>query len=304
MAGRFAPSPTGDLHLGNLRTAALAWLSARSQGLGFIVRMEDLDRHQSSRDHELRQLRDLAAIGLDWDGPVVRQSERFDLYEQAITELADRDLVYECYCSRREIREEIAAASQAPHGPPGSYPGTCRNLTERQRARRRAEGRPPALRLRSDGRTIEFVDRVVGPVRGLVDDVVLRRNDGVAAYNLAVVIDDADQGVTEVVRGDDLVSSTPRQIWLQELLGLPQPQYAHVPLVVDAAGERLAKRAGMTVTLQDLGASGVSVSETIRWISRSVDGETTTLRELVSLFEITAIDPDPCPAPPWAVRGG
>jgi glutamyl-tRNA synthetase len=302
MAGRFAPSPTGDLHLGNLRTAALAWLSARSQGLEFIVRMEDLDRHQSSRDHELGQLRDLAAIGVDWDGPVVRQSERFDLYEQAITELSDRGLVYECYCTRREIQQEIAAASQAPHGPPGSYPGTCRDLTAGQRARRRAEGRPPALRLRSDGRTIEFVDRVVGPVRGVVDDVVLRRNDGVPAYNLAVVVDDADQEVTEVVRGDDLVSSTPRQIRLQELLGLPRPQYAHVPLVVDAAGERLAKRAGMAVTLHDLGANGVNIAETIRWISASVGTETTTLRELASRFDIATVDPIPSPAPSWAVR--
>jgi glutamyl-tRNA synthetase len=302
MAGRFAPSPTGDLHLGNLRTAALAWLSARSQGLEFIVRMEDLDRHQSSRDHESGQLRDLAAIGLDWDGPVVRQSERFDLYEQAITELSGLGLVYECYCSRREIREEIAASSQAPHGPPGSYPGTCRDLSAQQRARRRAEGRPPALRLRSDGRTIEFVDRVVGPVRGLVDDVVLRRNDGVPAYNLAVVVDDADQAVTEVVRGDDLVWSTPRQIWLQELLGLPRPRYAHVPLVVDRDGERLAKRAGMAVTLQDLDASGVNVTETIRWISGSLGDETTTLRDLASRFDIATIAPDPSPAPPWAAR--
>jgi len=302
MAGRFAPSPTGDLHLGNLRTAALAWLSARSQGLGFVVRMEDLDRHQSSRDHELGQLRDLAAIGLDWDGPVVRQSERFDLYEEAISELAGRGLVYECYCTRREIREEIAAASQAPHGPPGSYPGTCRDLSAHQRARRRAEGRPPALRLRSDGREIEFVDRVVGPVRGVVDDVVLRRNDGVPAYNLAVVVDDADQAVTEVVRGDDLVSSTPRQIRLQELLGLPRPRYAHVPLVVDAGGERLAKRAGMAVTLQDLDASGVGVAETIRWISSSIGDETTTLRELATRFDIATIDPDPRPAPPWAAH--
>ena len=302
MAGRFAPSPTGDLHLGNLRTAALAWLSARSQGLEFIVRMEDLDRRQSSRDHELGQLRDLAAIGLDWDGPVIRQSERFDLYEQAIAELSGLGLVYECYCSRREIREEIAAASQAPHGPPGSYPGTCRDLSASQRARRWAAGRPPALRLRSDGRTIEFVDRVLGPVQGVVDDVVLRRNDGVPAYNLAVVIDDADQAVTEVVRGGDLVSSTPRQIRLQELLGLPRPQYAHVPLVVDADGERLAKRAGMAVTLYDLDASGVDVAETIRWITGSVGNATTTLRELATLFDVTAIDPDPCPVPPWAAR--
>ena len=219
VAGRFAPSPTGDLHLGNLRTAVVAWLAARSRGDDFIVRMEDLDRHQSSIDIEGSQLRDLGALGIDWDGAVIRQSERFDRYEAAIAELADRGVVYECFCSRREIRGEIEAASQAPHGPPGSYPGTCRDLTAGERADRHASGRPPALRLRTDGQVIEFHDRLHGIVSGLVDDVVLRRNDGVPAYNLAVVVDDEAQAVTEVVRGDDLLASTARQIHLQELLG-------------------------------------------------------------------------------------
>ena len=304
MAGRFAPSPTGDLHLGNLRTAALAWLSARSRGVPFLLRMEDLDRHQSNRRHETNQRRDLAAIGLDWDGEVVRQSERFELYERAIAELSESGLVYECYCTRREIREEIAAASQAPHGPPGAYPGTCRRLTDVERARRRAEGRPPALRLRSDGRTIAFVDRVLGPQEGGVDDVVLRRNDGVPAYNLAVVIDDAAQEVSEVIRGDDLVASTPRQIRLQELLGLPRPEYAHVPLVVDAAGERLAKRAGVAVTLSDLDGRGVAAAGVVAWIASSLGTEragTTTLRELAPRFDVAAIDRSPCPAPSWAL---
>ena len=179
MAGRFAPSPTGDLHLGNLRTAAIAWLAARSRGDEFVVRMEDLDRHQSSVDIEVAQLRDLAALGIDWDGSVARQSDRFDRYEAAIDALAARGLVYECFCSRREIRQEIASAAHAPHGPPGSYPGTCRSLTDRARADRATTGRRPALRLRTDGQEIAFVDRVHGAVSGLVDDVVLRRNDGV-----------------------------------------------------------------------------------------------------------------------------
>jgi glutamyl-tRNA synthetase len=301
VSGRFAPSPTGELHLGNLRTAAIAWLAARARGDGFVVRMEDLDRHQANPDIERAQLRDLAAIGLDWDGPVVRQSERFDRYEGAIETLAARDLVYECYCTRREIRLEIEAAAQAPHGPPGSYPGTCRDLSERQRQRRREEGRRPALRLRTDGRRIDFVDRVHGDVSGLVDDVVLRRNDGVPAYNLAVVVDDAAQGVTEVVRGDDLLSSTARQIHLQELLGHDRPTYVHVPLVVDADGERLAKRRGVPVTLADLAANGVGSRRVVAWIAASLGAvdvdETTALGDLLGWFGTSEIPRDPCPVP-------
>ena len=253
MTGRFAPSPTGPLHVGNLRTAMLAWLVARSAGERFVVRMEDLDRANASAAHEARQLADLASIGLDWDGPVIRQSERFDLYEDAIADLASRGLVYECYCTRREILE----AAEAPHGPVGAYPGTCRDLPETVRAARRAE-RPPALRLRSSDDPITFEDALAGRVTGVPDDVVLRRNDGVPAYNLAVVVDDAAQGVDRVVRGDDLLTSTPRQIHLQRLLGLGTVRYVHVPLVVGDDGQRLAKRHG-AVTLEDLGRQGVAV---------------------------------------------
>jgi glutamyl-tRNA synthetase len=303
MTGRFAPSPTGDLHVGNLRTAVIAWLSARSQGEPYLVRMEDLDRRQSSVDHEDAQLRDLAAIGLDWDGEVVRQSDRFDRYEQAISDLEAQGLVYECYCTRREIRDEIEASTQAPHGPPGSYSGTCRDLTDADRAAHRAGGRRPALRLRSDHRTITFTDRFVGSMSGVVDDVVLRRNDGVPAYNLAVVVDDAAQGVTEVVRGDDLVSSTPRQIRLQELLGLPRPSYRHVPLVVDRSGERLAKRRGRHVTIADLQVQGVDVADIVAWIISSLGrGEVDrdlTLRDLIAAFDLDDLPRRPCPAPPF-----
>ena len=302
MTGRFAPSPTGDLHIGNLRTAAIAWLSARSWNEPFLVRMEDLDREQSNLVHEAAQLRDLAAIGIDWDGDVVRQSDRFDRYEAAIAHLDAQGLVYECYCTRREIRDEIESSTQAPHGPPGSYPGTCRDLTAADRAARRADGRRPALRLRSDHRTVTFVDRLVGPVRGVVDDVVLRRNDGVPAYNLAVVVDDAAQGVTDVVRGDDLLSSTPRQILLQELLGLPRPSYLHVPLVVDRSGERLAKRRGHHVTIADLGAQGVDVAEIVGWITSSLGlGEVDrdlTLGDLVARFVVADLPRRPCLASP------
>jgi len=304
VAGRFAPSPTGDLHLGNLRTAVIAWLAARSRDDDFIVRMEDLDRHQSSIDIEGSQLRDLAALGIDWDGAVIRQSERFERYEAAISELADRGVVYECFCSRREIREEIEAASQAPHGPPGSYPGTCRDLTAPERAGRRASGRPPALRLRTDGQVIEFHDRVHGAVSGLVDDVVLRRNDGVPAYNLAVVVDDDAQAVTEVVRGDDLLASTARQIHLQELLGYTRPMYMHVPLVVDAAGERLAKRSGMPMTMTELGAIGIAVQDVIGWIAATLGYDATdpivTLRELLAVFDPGDVPIGSCALPSFA----
>jgi glutamyl-tRNA synthetase len=307
MSGRFAPSPTGDLHIGNLRTASIAWLSARSQGLPFLVRMEDLDRHQSSEQHERAQLRDLSAIGLDWDGPVIRQSDRFARYDQAIAELDERGLVYECYCTRREIRDEIESAPHAPHGPPGSYPGTCRNLSADERAARRAAGRLAAVRLRADGRSMTFHDLVCGDVTGVVDDVVLRRNDGVPAYNLAVVLDDAAQSVTEVIRGDDLVSSTPRQLLLQELLGLPAPAYAHVPLVVDAVGDRLAKRTGSVMTLSDLAGKGVVASVVVQWILTSIGGhrwrEAVTLREVVSDFDVRALRTGPVPAPPFVVDG-
>ena len=303
MVGRFAPSPTGDLHLGNLRTAAIAWLAARSADAGFVMRMEDLDRQQSNREHERRQLADLSSIGLDWDGDVVRQSERFDLYEEAIERLAEAGLVYECYCSRREIRNEIEASARAPHGPPGSYPGTCRDLTAANRARRRDEGRRPALRLRSDHRTVAFVDGLLGPVEAVVDDVVLRRNDGVPAYNLAVVVDDAAQGVSEVVRGDDLALSTPRQIRLQELLGLPTPRYLHVPLVVDADGERLAKRRGVSVTLAELARVEVDLDAVRTWLTGSLGlGPVGRLSDLVTEFDPARLDRRPVVAPSFVAR--
>jgi glutamyl-tRNA synthetase len=298
MAGRFAPSPTGELHLGNLRTALVAWLAARAHGLDFIVRMEDLDLVTSSREHERRQLDDLAAIGLDWDGPVVRQSERFDRYRAAIEALREFGHVYPCFCTRREIREEIEAAARAPHVhlPDGAYPGICRELSEEERAEREAAGRAPAWRLRTGGETIELVDRICGPYAGAVDDVVLTRADGVPAYNLAVVVDDAAQGVTQVVRGDDLLSSTPRQILLQRLLDLPTPTYWHVPLVLGDDGQRLAKRHG-AVTLAGLRDEGWSTADVVGVLARSLElagpGERPSLDVLLGRF-----DPDRLPKAP------
>ncbi len=250
MNGRFAPSPTGTLHLGNLRTALLAWLFARSAGSAFLVRMEDLDTGRVREGVAEQQLADLAAIGVDWDGEVVLQSARLALYADALAALGDR--VYECFCTRAEIRE----AASAPHGPlpEGAYPGTCLRLSAAELAAKRASGRPPALRVRAGAARVAFTDRLHGPVSGVVDDFVVRRNDGAPAYNLAVVVDDAAQGIGEVVRGDDLLDSTPRQILLARLLGLPELSYAHVPLVLGPDGERLAKRHG-DVTLREVPAA-------------------------------------------------
>jgi glutamyl-tRNA synthetase len=239
--GRFAPSPSGPLHEGNLRTALVAWMRARAKGARFLLRIEDLDPQRSKREHEESQIADLRAIGIDWDDEPVRQSERHGLYADALAELERQGRVYPCWCTRAEIRE----AAQAPHGPlpEGAYPGTCRELTAQQRAEReRTAQRPPALRLDARTETVSFTDLLHGPISTTVDDIVLRRHDGAWAYNLAVIVDDAEQGIGEVVRGDDLLETTPRQLLLARLLSLPEPAYAHVPLVEDGHGRRLAKR--------------------------------------------------------------
>jgi glutamyl-tRNA synthetase len=304
--GRFAPSPTGALHLGNLRTALVAWLSARSANGHFLIRMEDLDRQTASDEHERSQLADLAALGLDHDGEVVRQSDRFALYEDAITALTDAGLTYPCFCSRREIREAASAPHGEAHLPDGAYPGTCRELSPDERAQRSREfdslGRGAALRLDAASvPPVTVVDRLVGEFTGVVDDVVLRRNDGVPAYNLTVVVDDAVQGVTEVVRGDDLLSSTPRQVHLQRLLGLPPTSYLHVPLVLGPDGVRLAKRHG-AVTLVDLAERGVHADDVVAMLAISLGlaepGERVASRDLVDRFEV-----DRLPRQPWVLRG-
>jgi glutamyl-tRNA synthetase len=283
--GRFAPSPTGTLHLGNLRTALLAWLFARSQDARFLVRMEDLDAGRVRERFYDEQLHDLAALGLDWDGPVVRQSERLALYDDAVAALGAQGLIYECWCTRAEIRE----AASAPHGelPEGFYPGTCLRLSAAERAARRASGRPPALRVRAGAARVGFEDRIAGPVGGVVDDFVVRRNDGAYAYNLAVVVDDAEQGLGEVVRGADLLDSTPRQLWLGARLGLPAPRHAHVPLMLGPDGARLAKRHG-AVTLADRAARGETPDDVRALLAASVGlaepGERVTAAELVERF--------------------
>lgn len=283
--GRFAPSPTARLHVGNLRTALIAWLFSRSAGDTFRLRMEDLDRVTASRAHEVAQRDDLAAIGIDWDGEVWRQSERFRLHDAAIARLEAAGATYECYCSRREMREAVAAPHDAARA---VYPGTCRELSEPERRRRRDE-RSPAIRFRASSSPVAVDDLVAGPVVGVPWDVVLRRNDGVPAYNLAVVVDDAAAGIDVVVRGDDLLVATPSQLAIGRALGLPPPRHAHVPLVVGADGQRLAKRDG-AVTLPELAATGLDAADVRSFLAVSLGiadvGETVEPGDLVERFDV------------------
>lgn len=286
-AGRYAPSPSGDLHLGNLRTALLAWLFARSTGRRFVLRVDDLDRVRPGAEE--RQIADLAALGIDWDGPILHQSDRLGRYDSAVGRLTEAGLTYECFCTRKEIQQ----AATAPHGPQGAYPGTCRNLTPDERAARHAAGRPAAIRLRAGHPDFEIIDRLHGKYRGPVDDLVLRRGDGIPAYNLTVVIDDAEHEVDQVVRGDDLLPSTPRQAYLATLLGLPVPEYAHVPLVLNPAGQRLAKRDG-AVTLADRRLHGDSVRDVVAVLAASLGLSGGSAEEL-----LTGFDPGRLPRTPW-----
>lgn len=285
-AGRFAPSPSGELHVGNLRTALLAWLFARSTGRRLLLRVEDLDRARAGA--EAVQLRDLAAIGVSWDGDVVRQTARGPLYADAIDRLAASGLTYECFCTRREIQE----APSAPHAPQGAYPGTCRNLDAAELEYKRST-RPAAIRLRAGYSEYTVHDVLQGEFTGVVDDFVLRRNDGVTAYNLAVVVDDAAQGIDQVVRGDDLLPSTPRQAYLASLLHIPVPEYAHVPLVVNSDGVRLAKRDG-AVTLGDLAAAGLPPEAVRDRLLESLGLPAGPLERAVAAF-----DPAALPREPW-----
>lgn len=262
-AGRYAPSPTGDLHLGNLRTALLAWEQCRAMGGVFILRIEDIDAPRNVPDSEARLLEDLRWLGLDWDegpdmgGPAgsYRQSERSVIYEAALAELDRRGMTYLCTCSRKDLRE-----ASAPHGPEGTiYPGTCRSCDP---AAQRAHPSGAAVRYRIDSAPmVEFDDLFMGrqafDLRELSGDFVVRRRDGLWAYQLACAVDDALMGVTHVIRGADLVTSTPRQIAILRALGLPVPQYGHVPLVADAAGARMSKRDG-SASLRELRRNGIS----------------------------------------------
>ena len=293
MAGRFAPSPTSDLHLGNLRTALVAWLLARTTGRQFRLRVEDLDTRRVAAAPAVarRQLADLAALGLDPDGQRVWPSGRLDAYADAVAGLD----TYPCYCTRREIAE----AASAPHGDAfRPYPGTCLRLPASRRAELETT-RPPALRVRANRASSTVQDLWAGAITGTVDDFVVVRNDGVPAYNLAVVVDDLALGIDQVCRREDLLSSAPRQAWLARQLGGISPNYAHVPLAVNPDGKRLAKRDG-AVTLADLARLGWSPARVLAHLARSLDladsGEPVTTTELLGRF-----DPSALPREPWIV---
>lgn len=296
--GRFAPSPTGDLHLGNLRTAILAWAWARKTGRSFVLRIEDIDRVRSGS--ALRQIDDLSAVGIDWDGQILVQTTRHEAHMDALADLARRDLVFECYCTRRDIRE----AASAPHIPPGHYPGTCLHLSDADRAARRdalaAHSRMPALRLRAPAATWTVVDELHGSYTGTVDHFVVRRSDGVPAYNLAAVVDDGFQGVDQVVRGDDLLSQAPAQAALATLLGIKVPTYVHVPLALAPSGARLAKRDG-AVTLSDLAELSWNVGDAVEWIGLSLGVRgaraASDIAEALDMSALRAL-----PLEPWVVE--
>ena len=242
LRGLFAPSPSGRMHLGNLWSALLAWLSARSQGGEMVLRLEDLDPDRCTRAWCDQVMRDLEWLGLTWDNEPVYQSERTAVYAEAFHALEERGLIYPCYCTRAE-----RLAASAPHRSDGQtiYDGRCSRLTEAEREAL-SQTRRPAWRVKVGQESITFCDFLYGEYKEDLKtdcgDFILRRSDGVYAYQLAVVADDAAMGVTQVVRGSDLLSSTPRQIYLQRLLGLPEPEYGHVPLLLAADGRRLAKR--------------------------------------------------------------
>jgi glutamyl-tRNA synthetase len=284
--GRFAPSPTGELHLGNARTALLSWLWARSEGGGYLLRVEDIDRPRVRPGMAEQQLSELRWLGLDWDGEPVYQSQRTGLYEDALRKLGEN--VYECFCSRAEI----AAVASAPQGDEGPrYPGTCASLSREERERRR-RARAPALRLRVPPGSLKFHDEILGDyafdTQATVGDFVLRRADGIFAYQLAVVVDDGAMGVTQVLRGADLLSSTARQILLHRLLGQREPRWAHAPLVLGPGGERLSKR-DRSLSLSALRARGVDPRQVIAHLAQISGLE----RPDPSVFSLSKVSPKP-----------
>lgn len=242
VVGRFAPSPTGRMHAGNIYAALIAWLVAKSQGGHMVLRIEDLDRERSKGVYIDQIQRDFEALGLFWDEGPCFQHDRDEAYAEAFGRLEARGLLYPCFCTRADLH-----AASAPHrGEKLVYAGTCRHLSAEEVEARRAAGRTPGWRVAVDGRTIAFEDLVQGTYAQKLDrdcgDFLIRRSDGAFAYQLAVVVDDAAQGVNSVVRGVDLLCSTPQQRYLQDLLGLPHPAYAHVPLLVAEQNRRLSKR--------------------------------------------------------------
>ena len=297
VVGRFAPSPSGRMQLGNIFSALMAWLSVRSQGGRMVLRIEDLDARCHNPLWSDLFIEDLRWLGLDWDEGPFYQRDRTALYEEALDRLVASGLTYPCFCTRAELH-----AASAPHASDGTpiYAGTCRSLSPAEAALR-AAARPPATRLRvprveDDSDVVEFVDRVYGAqceaLAAECGDFLIRRSDGIFAYQLAVVVDDAAMGVTEVVRGNDLLSSTPRQMYLQNLLGYPHPRYAHVPLLVAADGRRLSKRdhdCGMDELRERFGSPEALLGYIAHLAGITPDAEPRSAAELVELFSWDAI---------------
>lgn len=285
--GRFAPSPTGPLHFGSLVAAVGSWLFARRAGGEWLVRIEDLDRARVIPGSESEILRALERYGLHWDGVVTRQSERIELYEEALDRLRRDHRAYDCCCSRAEVARAASAPApgEAAGGQAVVYPGTCRSGIPPGR-------KPRAVRFLVSSGTFGLVDVIAGPisqnVAEEVGDFVIRRADGPFAYQLAVVVDDADQRITQVVRGADLLDSTPRQIAIQHALELPTPLYAHLPLIVNLDGAKLAKRDG-ALPLEQLDASFVrsTLMSALRALGVEVglDDPSTMLSHAVSVFD-------------------
>lgn len=277
--GRLAPSPTGFLHLGNAWALWAAWASARARSGQVALRIEDIDPHRAKPEYAAALVEDLAWLGIDWDygpdkgasGAFFRQSERFGAYAEALSFLEGRGLVYPCFCTRKELREIAGAPHVDDAGAP--YPGTCRALTEADRGNLAASGRKASLRLFCPEDLVwRFDDAVMGPQAMTLGrcggDFALRRSDGVYAYQLAVVVDDMAMGITEVVRGNDILASTPRQLYLYSLFGGEAPRYAHLPLVTDDAGERLAKRHA-SLTVRAVRMAGVRPETLLGWFAVS-----------------------------------
>ena len=303
LVGRLAPSPTGVLHLGNARSLLLAWLSTRSRGGRVLLRIEDIDGPRVKAGAVEATMKDLAWLGLDYDGSVMYQSQRSDAYSAAIDQLLDAGLAYPCVCSRKEV-EEAASAPHESWQDAVPYPGTCRGLYATCAEAKAVTGRDPAVRLRVDASSLPFVDGCHGPQDGLIrGDFVIQKRDGGPAYQLAVVVDDASTGVTEVLRGDDLLVSTPRQLLLYQLLGWPAPDFVHVPLVLGEDGHRLAKRHGDT-SLAYFRSEGFSAEKILGYLAWSCglrpDCDPCRAADLVAGFDVRSLPRDPVVAqPPW-----
>ena len=287
--GRFAPSPTGRMHAGNIYAALVAWLIAKSQGGEIVLRIEDLDRERSKPEFIDAVQRDFEMLGLTWDHGPFFQHDRDEAYAAAFNSLVERGLVYPCYCTRADLH-----AASAPHrGEKLVYPGTCRSLSVDERAAREASGRKPAMRLIVPDEIISFRDTIQGEYSQNLEfdcgDFLIRRSDQAFAYQLAVVVDDAAQGVNCVVRGVDLLCSTPQQIYLQDLLGLPHPAYGHIPLLVAERDRRLSKRdhdASLDALLARFGSPAAIIGRIAGVVGLASTTEPTTPEQLLSCFSL------------------